>query len=226
MKRVTKSINEALSLEYDSSMYKNKYFFSFFKRLFDIVSSFVALIILSPLFLILIILVKIDSKGPAFYGHYRVGKNGKKIKIYKFRSMKIDNRPLEEILTKEQLEEYKTEYKVTNDPRVTRIGKILRKTSLDEIPQLLNILKGDMSIVGWRPIIFDELNKYSPKERELLLKVRPGLTGYWSSHGRSDVEYSKRIKMELYYVYKRSFWLDVRILYHTVVGVIETEGAV
>lgn len=226
MKRVTKSINEALSLEYDSSMYKNKYFFSFFKRLFDIVSSFVALIILSPLFLILIILVKIDSKGPAFYGHYRVGKNGKKFKIYKFRSMKIDNRPLEEILTKEQLEEYKTEYKVTNDPRVTRIGKILRKTSLDEIPQLLNILKGDMSIVGWRPIIFDELNKYSPKERELLLKVRPGLTGYWSSHGRSDVEYSKRIKMELYYVYKRSFWLDVRILYHTVVGVIETEGAV
>lgn len=226
MKRVTKSINEALSLEYDSSMYKNKYFFSFFKRLFDIVSSFVALIILSPLFLILIILVKIDSKGPAFYGHYRIGKNGKKFKIYKFRSMKIDNRPLEEILTKEQLEEYKTEYKVTNDPRVTRIGKILRKTSLDEIPQLLNILKGDMSIVGWRPIIFDELNKYSPKERELLLKVRPGLTGYWSSHGRSDVEYSKRIKMELYYVYKRSFWLDVRILYHTVVGVIETEGAV
>lgn len=221
----SKSVNEALSLEYSLKMYKRKPFFSFIKRLFDIISSALALIILLPLFLILIILVKLDSKGPAFYGHKRIGKNGKEFKVWKFRSMRIDSRPLEEILTQEQLEEWKRDFKITNDPRVTRIGKILRKTSLDELPQLWNIFVGQMSVIGWRPILQEELDKYSKDEQSLLLKVKPGLTGYWASHGRSDTSYEDRIKMELYYAYKRSLWLDIRIVFHTVIGVFKAEGA-
>jgi len=220
-----KSVIEALSLDYNPSMYKKKPIFSFCKRLFDIISSLLALIILSPIFLIIIILVKIDSKGPAFYGHKRIGKNGKTIKVLKFRSMKLDSLPLEEILTAEQLEEYKRNFKVTNDPRITRIGKFLRKTSLDELPQLVNIFLGQMSVVGWRPILQEELDRYSKDEQGLLLKVKPGLTGYWASHGRSDIDYKDRIKMELYYPYKRGFWLDIRILWHTLIGVFKHEGA-
>ena len=221
----TKSVKEALSLSYDASMYKSKPVYSFIKRFFDILLSSISLLIFLPLFLIIAFLIKIDSKGPALYGHIRIGKDGKKFKIWKFRTMKTDNRPIEEILTPSQLEEWYRDYKVTNDPRVTRIGKILRKTSIDELPQLFNILIGQMSIVGWRPIINDELLKYNQKERELLLKTKPGLTGYWASHGRSDIPYEERIKMELYYAYKRSLWLDIRIIYHTIIGVFSNEGA-
>lgn len=221
----SKSVKEALSLEYNVNMYKRKSLFAFIKRLFDILSSLIALIILSPLFLILIILVKIDSKGPALYGHKRIGKNGKEFKVWKFRSMRQDSRPIEEILTQDQLEEWKRDFKVTNDPRVTRIGRILRKTSLDELPQLWNIFVGQMSVIGWRPILQEELERYSKEEQALLLKIRPGLTGYWASHGRSDTSYEDRIKMELYYSYKRSLWLDIRILWHTVIGVFKHEGA-
>lgn len=220
-----KSVQEALSLEYNVKMYKRKPIFSFIKRLFDILSSGLGLIILSPLFLLLIILVKIDSKGPAFYGHKRLGKNGKMFKVWKFRSMVVDQRPLEEILTPEQMEEWKRDFKITNDPRVTKIGKILRKTSLDELPQLWNIFVGQMSVVGWRPILQDELDRYTKDDQELLLKVRPGLTGYWASHGRSDTTYEDRIKMELYYPYKRSLWLDIRIIWHTAIGVFRHDGA-
>lgn len=221
-----KSVQESLSLVYDSSMYKEKYFFSFCKRLFDIFSSGLGLIVFSWLFIIIAIVVKCSSKGPIFYGHERVGKDGKVIKVWKFRSMRMDPRPIEEILTPEQLEEYKRDYKVTNDPRVTRVGKILRKTSLDELPQLWNIFVGQMSVVGWRPMLVEELNeKYTEEEKKLLLRVRPGLTGYWASHGRSNTSYEDRVKMELYYVYKRGFWLDIRILWHTVIGVFKSDGA-
>lgn len=221
----TKSVKEALSLNYSVSMYKRKFLFSFIKRSFDIISSGLGLIILSPLFLLLIICVKLGSKGPAFYGHKRIGKNGKEFKVWKFRSMVVDQRPLEEILTPEQLEEWKRDFKITNDPRVTKVGKILRKTSLDELPQLWNIFIGQMSVVGWRPILTEELERYTKEERELLLKVRPGLTGYWASHGRSNTSYDDRIKMELYYPYKRSLWLDIRILWHTAIGVFRSDGA-
>lgn len=220
-----KSVQEALSLDYNSRMYKKKPVFSFVKRLFDILSSGLGLIILSPLFILLIVLVKCGSKGPAFYGHERIGKNGKKFKVWKFRSMVVDQRPLEEILTPEQMEEWKRDFKITNDPRVTKIGKILRKTSLDELPQLWNIFVGQMSVVGWRPILQDELDRYNEEEQKLLLKVRPGLTGYWASHGRSDTSYDDRIKMELYYSYKRSLWLDIRIIWHTAIGVFRRDGA-
>ncbi len=219
-----KSTQEALSMEYDISMFKRKPLFDFTKRLFDIFASIILMIIISPLLIILSILVKVTSKGPIIYKHMRVGKNGKMFPVYKFRSMKCDDRPLEEILSKEQLDEYNKEFKVTNDPRITPLGRFLRKTSLDELPQLLNILKGDMSFVGWRPILEKELELYG-KNKELLLKVKPGLTGYWASHGRSEILYENRIKMELYYVIKRNIWLDIRIYWHTVFKVAKHEGA-
>lgn len=220
-----KSVKESLSIEYSEALYKKKPIFSFCKRLFDILSSGLALIIFSWLFIIIAILVKCSSRGPVFYGHKRVGKKGKMFKVWKFRSMKRDSRPLEEILTPEQLEEYRKNFKITNDPRVTKIGRFLRKTSLDELPQLWNIFIGQMSVVGWRPILQEELERYTEEQRKLLLKVRPGLTGFWASHGRSDISYEDRIKMELYYPVKRGFWLDIRILFHTVIGVFKGDGA-
>lgn len=219
-----KSVQECLSMDYNISMFKKKSFYDFFKRLFDITCSLVSLVLFSPLFLIIAIIIKLTSKGPVFYGHERVGKNGKHFKVLKFRSMRLDNRPIEEILSPEQLAEFKRDYKVTDDPRITRVGRILRKTSLDELPQLVNILLGQMSVVGWRPILDEELEKYG-ENKELLIKIKPGLTGYWASHGRSDIAYDERIKMELYYVVKRSFWLDIRIIFHTFFGVFSNRGA-
>ena len=138
--------------------------------------------------------------------------------------MHKDDRPLEEILTKEQLEEYYRDFKVTDDPRVTKIGKFLRKTSLDELPQLWKIFVGQMSVVGWRPILPEELERYG-ENKELLLKVKPGLTGFWTSHGRSNIAYEDRVKMELYYSVKRGFGMDIRILWHTMIGVFRGDGA-
>ena len=209
-----KSVQECLSMTYDVSMYKVKPIYAFVKRLLDFIFSLVALILLSWLLVLLLIIVPFSVHASPIFGHKRIGKGGKEFKVWKFRSMKKDDRPLEEILTPEQLEEYKRDYKVTNDPRVTKFGKFLRKTSLDELPQLFNILLGNMSIVGWRPIINDEIERYGDN-KELLFKVKPGLTGYWASHGRSDIEYNDRIKMELYYCVKRSLWLDFRIVWHT-----------
>lgn len=219
-----KSVQESLSMKYSLSLYKKKPFFSFCKRTFDIVSSGLAMILFCWLFLIIILLIKCTSKGPAFYGHSRVGKGGKVFKVWKFRSMHKDDRPLEEILTKEQLEEYYRDFKVTDDPRVTKIGKFLRKTSLDELPQLWNIFVGQMSVVGWRPILPEELERYG-ENKELLLKVKPGLTGFWTSHGRSNIAYEDRVKMELYYSVKRGFGMDIRILWHTMIGVFRGDGA-
>lgn len=219
-----KSVQESLEMNYNINLYKKKYIFSFCKRVFDIVSSGLAIILFSWLFILIAIMVKCNSKGPVFYGHERVGKDGKMIKVWKFRSMRMDQRPLEEIFTKEQLEEYQKDFKVTDDPRVTSVGKMLRKTSLDELPQLWNIFIGQMSVVGWRPILPEEFERYG-ENKELLCKVKPGLTGFWASHGRSNTSYEDRMKMELYYSAKRGFWMDARILFHTVIGVFKGDGA-
>ena len=138
--------------------------------------------------------------------------------------MVVDNRPLEEILTKEQLEEWHRDFKITNDPRVTKVGNILRKTSLDELPQLFNILLGQMSIVGWRPILQEELDLYGDNA-ELLTKIKPGLTGFWACHGRSKISYEDRIKMELYGVVKRGLIMNIRIIFHTFFQVLQRNGA-
>ena len=194
------------------------------KRLFDIVLSLIGLIILLPLFLIIAIIIKLDSKGPVFFKHKRIGKNGKTIGVYKFRSMVINAEELIKKFTPEQKAEYEKNFKLDNDPRITRVGKVLRKTSLDELPQLINILIGNMSIVGPRPIVTGEIDKYGD-QKDKFLSMTPGLTGYWQASGRSDVEYDERIQMELYYIDHCSLWLDIKIIFKTFFAVIKRKGA-
>lgn len=194
------------------------------KRFLDAILSFIGMIVLAPVFLLIAILIKIDSKGPIFFVHNRVGKNGKKIGIYKFRTMVENAEELVKIFSEEQKKEFEESYKLQDDPRVTRIGKFLRKTSLDELPQILNILKGELSIIGPRPVIKEELEKYGDNTTKFL-SVMPGLTGYWAANGRSDTSYEERAQMELYYVDNMSLKLDIKIFFKTIIVVLKKEGA-
>lgn len=194
------------------------------KRILDIVISLFGMIILLPIFIIIATIIKLDSKGPIFFTHRRIGKDGKEIGIYKFRTMVDNAEDLIKEFTEEQQKEFRECYKLQNDPRVTKIGKFLRKTSLDELPQVLNILKGDLSIIGPRPVIEEELEKYG-KNREKFISVKPGLTGYWAANGRSDTTYAERVQMELYYIDNMSLNLDVHIFLKTIIAVIRKEGA-
>lgn len=199
----------------------------FLKRFMDVGLILFFSPILLPVFLILIILTKLTSRGPVFYGHKRVGKNGREFKCWKFRSMCIDaDKKLEEILANnpDMRAEWEKDRKFTNDPRVTKFGKFLRKTSLDELPQLINILIGQMSFVGPRPVTEPELEKYG-KYRDYVLSVSPGLSGMWQTSGRSDTEYEERISLDSYYIQNWSIWLDIWILIKTVWVVIKGRGA-
>lgn len=201
-------------------------FYLCLKRIFDIVASLCALILLSPVFLIIAVAIKVDSKGSVFYKHKRVGKDGKHIYLYKFRSMYIDSKErLEKLLKDPKIKkEWEANYKLNNDPRITQVGEILRKTSLDELPQLLNILNGDMSIVGPRPVIDEELQKYGYNKSKFLSAI-PGLTGFWAANGRSNTTYDERMKMELFYVDNRCISLDIKIIFQTVISVLKRKGA-
>jgi len=210
------------------------------KRCFDFVSSFcVSIIILIPM-LILALVIMIKDPGNPFYVQKRVGQNGKELRLAKLRSMKKGADHLEEMLTPEQLAQYKKEYKLEDDPRLIGykkagdgkkcFGAFLRRASLDELPQILwNIcIKGDMSVVGPRPILQDELeDNYTPEEQKLLLSVKPGLTGYWQAYARNNASYEsrERQRMELYYVQNASFWLDMKIIFATVGTVLHKTGA-
>ena len=182
------------------------------KRVFDIILSIIALVLLSPVFLIISIAIKLDSKGNAIFKHKRIGKNGKEIYIYKFRTMVENAEEVMRNFTTEQMKEFKENYKLENDPRITKVGDFLRKSSLDELPQLINILKGDLSIIGPRPIIEEELERYG-RNKSTLLSVTPGLTGYWAANGRSCTSYEERMKMELYYAENISFKLDMKVFF-------------
>lgn len=195
------------------------------KRVFDLVISTIGLIILSPIFLILAIIVKLDSKGPVFFAHTRYGKNGKKFKMYKFRTMYENAQDMINDFTPEQMKEWKENFKLQDDPRITKVGKFLRKTSLDELPQIVNIIKGDLSIIGPRPVIEEELEKYG-ENKEKFLSVTPGLTGYWQANGRSSTTYKQRMEMELYYIDHISPKLDFKIFFKTIESVIKKEGAI
>lgn len=203
-----------------------RYIYLFIKRTLDIVISLISLIILSPVFLIISIAIIIDDWGSPFYVHTRVGQNGKRISVYKFRSMRKNTDDLERLLSSEQLAQYQKEFKVNNDPRITKVGGVLRTTSLDELPQLINILKGDMSIVGPRPIVEKETKIYG-EDIAKFLSVKPGLTGYWQAYARNKATYEsgKRQKMEMYYVDNQSLWFDFKILVKTVESVIKRNGA-
>ncbi len=199
--------------------------YSISKRLFDIVGAIIGLIVLSPIFIIIAILVKIDSKGPIIFGHTRKGKDRKDFTIYKFRTMYENASEIFNNFTEEQKKEYYNNYKLDNDPRITKIGDFLRRTSLDELPQLINILKGDLSIVGPRPIVEGEIEKYSVYA-DKFFSVMPGLTGYWQANGRSDTTYEERVAMDMYYIDNRSFSLDLKIILKTIASVIKKEGAI
>jgi len=196
------------------------------KRVFDIVGSAVLLIVLAPVFAVLWFLVRKTGKQVIF-GHERIGKNGKPFKCYKFRSMVMNaNEVLEELLRNdpEAREEWHREFKLKNDPRITQVGHFLRKTSLDELPQLWNVLKGDMSLVGPRPVISEEIERYGEKSQHYL-QAKPGMTGLWQVSGRNDIDYDSRVYLDTWYVKNWSLWSDIVILLRTVRVVLGRNGA-
>lgn len=195
------------------------------KRTSDVALSSIALVGLLPIFAVIALAIKLESKGPVFFKHTRIGKDGKIIKIYKFRSMVENAEDLIKKFTPEQMKEYQENYKLSNDPRVTKVGKVLRKTSLDELPQLINILKGDLSIIGPRPVVAEELKKYGTNIKKFL-SVTPGLTGYWAANGRSCTSYEQRMQMELFYIDNLSFKLDVKVFFKTIGAVLNRRGAI
>jgi Undecaprenyl-phosphate galactose phosphotransferase WbaP len=183
--------------------------------------------LLLPILAVIIILIRLDSPGPIFYGHIRIGQNGQRFRAWKFRSM-VQNadRVLDDYLNQhpELRQAWENHHKLREDPRVTRVGKFLRRTSLDELPQLWNILRGEMSLVGPRPIVDEELWRYGEKF-SLYTKVTPGLTGLWQVSGRNDITYEERVNLDAYYVRNWSVWLDIYILIRTVWVVLVGEGA-
>ncbi|MBI2798298.1 sugar transferase [Candidatus Saccharibacteria bacterium] len=205
------------------------------KRLFDLLFSLLAVIVLSPIMLVLVIIMKLTDSGPIIYKHQRLTRAGKPLWVYKFRSMKqayctggqFDGKTDLEVLASfnnpRLIEEWKKDQKLRNDPRVSKIGKFMRKTSLDELPQLFNIIKGELSMVGPRPIVEDELKRYG-KVSNLFLKIKPGLTGLWQVSGRSDIDYEERVKLDIYYIENWSLWLDLIILIKTVSVVLRGRG--
>jgi len=197
------------------------------KRAFDILCALAGLLVLSPLFLLIVSLIKLDSRGPAFFGHKRLGKGGRYFTCYKFRTMRPDaEQVLKELLRRdpEARAQWERDFKLKNDPRITRIGAFLRKTSLDEIPQLWNVVKGDMSLVGPRPIVTDEVERYGDKAR-YLFKVPPGITGLWQVSGRNDIDYEERVLLDEYYAKNWSLWLDIEVIIRTFGAVLKKQGA-
>lgn len=196
------------------------------KRTMDIVGSIAIIIVLSPLLLALYFLIKKDG-GNAIYGHERIGFNGKPFKCLKFRSMVVNSKEvLEELLASdpEARAEWEKDFKLKNDPRITKVGHFIRKTSLDELPQLFNVLKGEMSLVGPRPIVQEELERYH-EDVDYYLMAKPGMTGLWQVSGRNDVDYDTRVYFDSWYVKNWSLWNDIAILFKTVNVVLKRDGA-
>ena len=196
------------------------------KRLFDLFASTIGIIILLPVFIIIIFLIKKEDKGSAFFTQERIGKNGKLFRLYKFRSMvhNADDILYEMLKDPEISREYKKNMKLPNDPRITKIGKFIRKTSLDELPQLINVFLGHMSLIGNRP--------YLPREKddmgifyEDIIKTKPGITGYWQVNGRSNLSFEQRCELESFYSNNMNFLLDIIIFFLTIYVVLTKKGA-
>lgn len=186
------------------------------KSITDKILSIIAIILLFIPSIIIAILIKISSKGKIIYKHKRMGKNNKTIYVYKFRTMVENAEQLKDNFTEEQKKEYKENYRLKQDPRITKLGKILRSLCIDEIPQFINVLKGELSIVGPRPITKEELNKYEKNEKEILLNTKPGITGYWQINRQENTTYKERIEMELYYAKNKNILLDIKIMADTI----------
>lgn len=196
------------------------------KRTFDVVVGLVLIVTLLPVLIALALVVKLDG-GPALYGHTRVGRHGRKFRCLKFRSMVVNSEEvLKELLKKDPAAraEWEREFKLKNDVRITRIGRFLRRTSLDELPQLWNVVRGEMSLVGPRPIVDQELERYGA-DRKYYLMATPGITGLWQVSGRCDVDYATRVLLDVSYVTNWSLLRDIEILFKTFVVVIRGNGA-
>ena len=216
-------------LTLDTLGYISRSFTLFVKRIIDIIGAIVGIAILIPLTVAVWIVNKLNKEeGPLFYSQERIGKDGKHFKMYKFRSMVVDaEERLKTMLEQDEdlRKEFEETRKLRNDPRITKIGKILRKTSLDEFPQFINVLKGGMSLVGPRAVIDGEIELFGA-HKDTVLSVKPGITGYWAANGRSDTSYEERVELETFYAKHMSIPLDIEILAKTVISVVKKEGAV
>lgn len=198
------------------------------KRGFDIFFSALALLLALPFLVFIFVGIKLTSGGKVFFSHERIGRGGKKFSCYKFRTMYPDaEKRLKEILKQcpERKKEWDATHKLKNDPRVTPIGAFLRKTSLDELPQFWNVLKGDLSVVGPRPVVDDELKTHFGPKAEKILSIRPGITGLWQVSGRSDTSYSTRVMLDEKYVDNHSLMLDIKLIAKTIPSMISSKGA-
>lgn len=194
------------------------------KRFIDVVLSSMGIVILFPVFIIISIFIMRDSKGPIFFKHKRLGIGKKDFYMIKFRTMVDNADEIFEALSDDDKKSYYKNFKLENDPRITIVGKFLRETSLDELPQLINILKGEMSLVGPRPIVREEVIKYGNKEQKFFL-VKPGLTGLWQVNGRSDTTYEERVEMDMRYIEECSLKNDFIIMIKTLSAVLRKKGA-
>ncbi len=198
------------------------------KRIFDIAFSVAVLALGAPVFLLIAFLVRLSSPGPIMFSHERIGRGGKRFRCLKFRTMYPDAENRLHDLLKDNphlKEEWQRCRKLKNDPRVTTIGRFLRQTSLDELPQFLNVLKGDLSVVGPRPVTEEELIREFGPHANRFLTVRPGLTGPWQVSGRSDTTYQKRVRFDIHYIRHRSFFWDLYLIFRTIPAMISARGA-
>lgn len=206
----------------DEQAQNQRYVYRFFKRMLDIIASVIGLIVLSPVFLIVSLAIKAEDRGPIFYSQVRLGKGQRPFKMYKFRSMIVDaDKKLEKLLKQNEVEG--AMFKMKEDPRITRVGRFTRKHSLDELPQLLNVLAGDMSLVGPRPPLEREVADYSEHDKQRLI-VKPGCTGLWQVTARNDVGFSGMVDLDLQYIEKSGLMFDVIILFKTIGIVFKPNG--
>lgn len=206
---------------------ENRHAGSPLKRMFDIVIASVAIIILSPLLILIAMLIRLTSPGPVLYGHERVGYNGRSFRCWKFRSMVTDaDRALARHLaaSPSARREWDETHKLREDPRITPLGQILREKSIDELPQLFNVLRGEMSLVGPRPVVTEELSRYGRSARHYL-RTRPGITGLWQVSGRSETNYAQRVVLDRAYVQNGSLLMDFYILLRTIPVVLKARGS-
>ena len=206
-----------------SAEVKSNYYYEFFKRSIDVICSIMGLIALSPIFLIVSILIRLESKGEIIFKQKRIGLNGKEFEMYKFRSMVANAEELKEKLAEEN-EMSGPMFKMRDDPRITKVGKFIRKTSIDELPQLINVVKGEMSLVGPRPSLPKEVAEFEEWMNERLL-VKPGLTCYWQVSGRNNIDFEDWMKLDIKYVRERNFWLDIKLILKTILVLFGDENA-
>ena len=214
---------ESKAVSLNKEKIKSRFMYHSIKRIFDFMAAICGVIILSPVMLVIAILIKVEDHGPVFYKQVRVGKNGKKFKMYKFRSMFVNADKMLSKL-KEQNDVEGPMFEMKDDPRITKVGHFIRKHSLDELPQFLNVIKGDMSLVGPRPPLPSEVAEYSDYDKQRLY-VTPGCTGLWQATERNEVGFSEMVQLDIQYIQRASFMFDLWIIWKTVEIIIKPNGS-